>query len=161
MRLSAKGFVVDPAGRLLLLDCVDPARPGVRWWELPGGGLEAGEDEVEALVRELVEETGIVVGRSAVGTLQWTQESTFQHRGTRRWARCHGYVVRVPSAAADAAAEGLALTDDEQGTILGQRWWTADELALTADRFFPRELPAVAVRVLAGERVDQDFDAWD
>jgi len=45
--LSVKGFVLDVGGRLLLLDCADPARPGVRWWELPGGGVEPGEDEVD------------------------------------------------------------------------------------------------------------------
>lgn len=157
MRLSAKGFVVDAEGRLLLLDCVDPARPGVRWWELPGGGVEAGEDEVDALVREVEEETGLVVERADVGELLWTQESTFLHRGERRWARCHGRVVHArPQPSAEPA-----LMEDEQDTILGRRWWTPAELATTTERFFPRELPALASRVLSGERVDQPFDAWD
>ena len=78
MRLSAKAFLVDDGGRLLLLDCTDPARPGVRWWELPGGGVEPGEDEVDALVREVREETGFTVEPVDVGPLVWTQESTFQ-----------------------------------------------------------------------------------
>ncbi len=157
MRLSAKGFVVDPDGRLLLLDCVDPARPDVRWWELPGGGVEPGEDEVDALVREVCEETGMVVGREAVGPLLWTQDSTFLHRGERRWARCHGRVVR----AGTQALGDPALRDDEQDTILGLRWWTAAELAASAERFFPRGLPGLVPRVLAGERVDEPFDTWD
>ena len=157
MRLSAKGFVVDPEDRLLLLDCADPARPGMRWWELPGGGVEAGEDEVDALVRELLEETGLVVDRSTVGPLLWTQESTFQFRGTRHWTRCHGRVVRTSSQPVDP----LALTDDEQGSILGQRWWSLSELAGSSERFFPRELPELVPSVLAGRRVDQPFDAWD
>ena len=157
MRLSAKGFVVDPDGRLLLLDCADPARPGLRWWELPGGGVEPGEDEVDALVRELLEETGLVVDRAAVGPLLWTQESTFLFRGRRYWSRCHGRVVRSAPGQLDA----LALTDDEQGSILGQRWWTAAELAVSKERFFPRELPVLLPQVLAGERVDQPFDTWD
>jgi len=157
VRLSAKGFVVDEAGRLLLLDCADPARPGVRWWELPGGGVEPGEDEVDALVREVLEETGLVADPAQVGPLAWTQESTFLHRGERRFTRCHGRVVRISLNNAVA----LALTDDEQGTILGQRWWAPEELALSAGRFFPRHLPALLPRVLAGERVDEPFDAWD
>ena len=158
MRLSAKAFVVDGAGRLLLLDCTDPDRAGVRWWELPGGGVEPDEDEVEALVREVLEETGLVVDPSAVGPLQWTQESTFLFRSVRRWSRCHGRVVRLPDPAAAAAP---VLTDDEQGSILGSRWWTAQELAATTERFFPRAVPALLPRVLAGERVDEPFDVWD
>ena len=157
MRLSAKGFVVDEQDRLLLLDCVDPARPDVRWWELPGGGVEPGEDEVDALVREVLEETGLQVGPDAVGPLVWTQESTFLHRGQRRWARCHGRVVRVSPGTPTA----LALTDEETDTILGQRWWTPAELAATQARFFPRHVPRLLPRVLAGERVDDPFDAWD
>ena len=157
MRLSAKAFLVDADDRLLLLDCVDPARPHVRWWELPGGGVEPGEDEVDALVREVLEETGLAVDRSAVGPLVWTQESTFLHRGERRTTRCHGRVVR---ASAQAPATPV-LTVDEQGTILGQRWWTRAELAAAEDRFFPRSLPALLDRLLAGERVDEPFDRWD
>jgi 8-oxo-dGTP pyrophosphatase MutT (NUDIX family) len=157
VRLSAKAFVVDGAGRLLLLDCTDPARPDVRWWELPGGGVEPGEDEVTATVREVLEETGISVDPSTVGPLVWTQESTFLHRGERRFTRCHGRVVRVtPGALAD-----VALTDDEQGTILGQCWFTVAELAVPGQRFFPRNVVALLPRVLAGERVDEPFDAWD
>jgi 8-oxo-dGTP pyrophosphatase MutT (NUDIX family) len=157
VRLSAKAFVVDEAGRLLLLDCTDPARPDVRWWELPGGGVEDGEDEVTATVREVLEETGLAVDPAAVGPLVWTQESTFLHRGERRWSRCHGRVVTVTP----GTAAGLALTDDEQGTILGQRWFSPAELAASRDRFFPRNLPSLLGRVLAGERVDEPFDAWD
>ena len=157
MRLSAKAFVVDEAGRLLLLDCTDPARPDVRWWELPGGGVEPGEDEVTATVREVLEETGLAVQPDAVGPLVWTQESTFLHRGERRYTRCHGRVVRVTAGSTAA----LALTDDEQGTILGQRWFTPAELAEPGRRFFPRSVVTLLPRVLAGERVDEPFDAWD
>jgi 8-oxo-dGTP pyrophosphatase MutT (NUDIX family) len=158
LRLSAKAFLVDGAGRLLLLDCADPDRPGVRWWELPGGGVEPGEDEVEALVREVLEETGLRVDPAAVGPLQWTQESTFVFRSVRRWSRCHGRVVRLPEAGAAAAT---VLTDDEQGSILGARWWSPQELAAPGARFFPRGVPALLPRVLAGERVDEPFDVWD
>ena len=158
MRLSAKAFVVDGAGRLLLLDCTDPHRPDVRWWELPGGGVEPGEDEVHALVREVLEETGIVVDPAAVGPLQWTQESTFLFRSVRRFSRCHGRVVRLLE---PGAADAPVLTDDEQGSILGLRWWTLQELADTDARFFPRAVPELLPRLLAGERVDEPFDAWD
>ncbi len=158
MRLSVKGFVVDRAGRLLLLECTDPDRPHLRWWELPGGGVEPGEDEVDALVRELREETGLAVPRDAVGPLQHTQDTTFEFRSARHHSRCHARLVRL----ADPAAAALpVLTDDEQGSILGSRWWTPAELAGSSERFFPRSVPALLPRLLAGERVDEPYDTWD
>ena len=156
MRLSSKAFLLDPDGRLLLLDSTDPAEPGSSWWELPGGGVEDGEDEVAALVREVLEETGLSVRVEDVGPLLWTQESTFTWRGARHLTRCHGRVVRVH----DTTAAAPLLTDVEQGTILGQRWWTAAELLAHPGRFYPRHLPALLPRVLRGERVDEPFDTW-
>lgn len=49
----------DPAGRLLL---VRRARePAAGTWSLPGGRVEAGESAEAAIVREMAEETGLVV----------------------------------------------------------------------------------------------------
>jgi hypothetical protein len=76
----------------------------------------------------------------------------------RRRTRCHARLVRLP---APAAAIAPVLTDDEQGSILGMRWWTPGELAGSAERFFPGSLPTVLPRLLAGERVDEPFDVWD
>jgi hypothetical protein len=59
------------------------------------------------------------------------------------------------------AAKAPALMEDERDTILGQRWWSLAELAASTERFFPRSLPVLAPVVLAGERVDEPFDAWD
>lgn len=157
MRLSAKAFLVDPAGRLLLLDCVDPADPATTWWELPGGGVEPGEGEIDALVREVLEETGLTVDPAAVGPLVWTQESTFTWLGRRHESRCHGRVVRV----GELAVGDTELTAMEQGTILGMRWWTLEELAAHDGRFFPRSMPELLPRLLAGERVDEPFDHWN
>ena len=157
MRLSSKAFLLDPHGRLLLLDSTDPARPGTRWWELPGGGVEAGESEVDALVREVLEETGLRVDPADVGPLAWTQEATFQWLGRRHTTRLHGRLARVP----DARVAATALTPEERGTILGQRWWTPAELLATGERFFPRHTPSLLPRLLAGERVDEPFDVWD
>lgn len=142
-------------GRLLLLDCTDPADPATAWWELPGGGPEAGESEVDALVREVGEETGYAVDPTSVGPLQWTQDSTFTHLGRRRHARCHGYLARATTAGP------TALMPDEHGTILGQRWWTLDEVVVHDGLFFPSTLPTLLPRVLAGERVDEPYDVWN
>jgi 8-oxo-dGTP diphosphatase len=51
--------VVDEAGRLLLVLRGRPPAEGT--WSLPGGRVEAGEDDVAAVAREVLEETGLVV----------------------------------------------------------------------------------------------------
>lgn len=54
------GAVVhDETGRLLLVRRRNP--PGAGLWSVPGGRVEAGEDDVRAVAREVAEETGLRV----------------------------------------------------------------------------------------------------
>ena len=46
----------------------DPGVPGSRWWVTPGGGVDPGESEEEAAVRELAEETDMVDGLAYAGS---------------------------------------------------------------------------------------------
>ncbi|HEY9413862.1 MAG TPA: NUDIX domain-containing protein [Pseudonocardia sp.] len=52
-------IVHDRVGRLLLIQ--RGREPGRGLWSLPGGRVEAGESEPDALVREMDEETGLRV----------------------------------------------------------------------------------------------------
>jgi 8-oxo-dGTP pyrophosphatase MutT (NUDIX family) len=61
--------VLDVGERLLLFHTHDPVDPGLgQWWELPGGGIEDGETYLEAAIRELAEEAGIVVSADQVSS---------------------------------------------------------------------------------------------
>jgi 8-oxo-dGTP diphosphatase len=53
------GLTYDAEGRLLLVRRAND--PGRGRWSLPGGRVEPGEDDAAALVREMAEETGLVV----------------------------------------------------------------------------------------------------
>jgi ADP-ribose pyrophosphatase YjhB (NUDIX family) len=53
------GLAYDHSGRLLLVQRAN--EPGRGLWSLPGGRVEQGEDDAAALVREMAEETGLVV----------------------------------------------------------------------------------------------------
>ncbi|MEU8374306.1 NUDIX domain-containing protein [Micromonospora sp. NPDC048894] len=56
-RFAAYGLVTDPDGRVLLT-MIAPGYPGAGLWHLPGGGTDHGEQPVDGLLRELVEESG-------------------------------------------------------------------------------------------------------
>ncbi len=55
-RIGVYALIFDDEGRVLL-----GHRRDVDWWNLPGGGMEAGETVDEALCREVREETGLEV----------------------------------------------------------------------------------------------------
>jgi 8-oxo-dGTP diphosphatase len=54
--VSVAGVVVDQAGRVLVVQRRDNGR-----WEAPGGILELGETFEEGVIREVAEETGVLV----------------------------------------------------------------------------------------------------
>lgn len=53
------GLAYDDEGRLLVVRRAN--EPGRGLWSIPGGRVEAGEDDAAALVREMREETGLEI----------------------------------------------------------------------------------------------------
>lgn len=57
----AVALLVDPQGRVLLMERDEFAPRAANLWGMVGGHVEDGEDFDEAIIRELEEETGLVV----------------------------------------------------------------------------------------------------
>lgn len=53
-QISVKGLYLNAEGKALLFK-----ERGKNTWDLPGGKVESGEDLIEALVRECIEELGV------------------------------------------------------------------------------------------------------
>jgi 8-oxo-dGTP diphosphatase len=51
--------VLDPTGRLLVVQRANP--PAAGQWSIPGGRVEPGESALDAVVREVREETGLAI----------------------------------------------------------------------------------------------------
>jgi len=102
-------IVFDRQGRLLMIQRGHD--PGAGLWSIPGGRIEPGETDEQALVRELLEETNlqVMVGRM-VGRVRREGPS--------------GTVIDIRDYAATVAAGTLCAGDDAADA----RWVTAAEL---------------------------------
>src|SRR5882724_7170629 len=69
-RVPCVGAIIeDEAGRLLLIRRRN--EPGAGLWSVPGGRIEPGETDQQAVVREVAEETGLQVSCGAlVGSVE-------------------------------------------------------------------------------------------
>lgn len=102
--------IKDGTGRLLLIQ--RGHEPGKGLWSVPGGRIEAGESDADALVREVREETGlVVVPGGLIGSV-------------RRPADAAGSVFDIRDYAAEVTGGTLVPGDDADGAI----WAGPDEL---------------------------------
>lgn len=135
-RRAARVMLVDAADRILLLRGGDPARPGLRWWFTPGGGLEHAESPAEGAARELYEETGLRVDPADLGEPRWHQVTHFSY-DTRDYRQEQDFFLfRVPQWQVDTAG----FDADEKLTIDEHRWFSVDEIEASDELIYPEEL---------------------
>jgi len=102
--------VADGEGRLLMIK--RGHEPGAGLWSIPGGRIEPGETDAEALAREMTEETGLTV---QVGRLI----------GRVRRPGLNGAVIDIRDYAATVTGGTLRAGDDAADA----RWVAPGELA--------------------------------
>ncbi|WP_244317203.1 NUDIX hydrolase [Micromonospora terminaliae] len=158
-REAVRLVVLDATGRVLLFHTRDPDHPRLgTWWELPGGGLDPGETYLEAAVRELREEAGIVVAPAQVGAPTWRRRASFRHRQRRHLQDEVVVPVRLPGPGPDVdEADRL---DYEVEDYFGFRWWPVADVVAEQPRCYPGRLPELLPAFLAGEEIDEPFELW-
>ncbi len=119
--------MIDSRDRVLLVHIRFP--DGFSGWILPGGGIEDGESHREALIRELIEETG--VPEVFVGPALWSQTTRHPGMGGGRWDGQHNTTYLVPCH--DFEPEPT-MTPEELAAehVAGVQWWSVAEIAAAA-----------------------------
>ncbi|MBD5787594.1 NUDIX domain-containing protein [Cellulosimicrobium terreum] len=150
-RRAARVLLVDAADRLLLVRGHDVDQPERSWWFTVGGGVDEGEDELAAAVREVQEETGLVLDPSALAGPVWTRSAIFDFY---RW-HCRQDEVFYLARLDGDVAEGDALsrdgwTDIELDVVDELRWWSLAELRQVEIEVFPAGLVDLVEPLLTG-----------
>lgn len=133
---------------MLLLRMQRPDRPG-EFWLLPGGGIKPDEDRLDALRREVWEETGFALRTEP--RLLWRRVHRFG-RGINEGlpiTEQHEDIYLVRARRFEPTAHHNPETS-EVGIFHEFRWWSVSELRdATNHQFAPRSLPGLIEDLVA------------
>ncbi len=148
-RRAARVIVLDDAGRVLLVRGHDADQPERSWWFTVGGGIDPGETEVDAALRELREEAGLELAAADLEGPVMTRAGIFHFYAESCRQDEVFFVARVPAGHEPSDA---GWTEIERDLLDEMRWLTPAELRAQPLEVFPTALPDV-VEALA--------DGWD
>ena len=148
-RQAVRALILSEADQsVLLLRMQRPDGPG-DFWLLPGGGIKTDEDRLDALRREVWEETGFAV--SDEPRLLWRRVHRFG-RGIEEGlptTEQHEDIYLVPAPRFEPTARNNPEAS-EVGIFHEFRWWSATALrAATGHQFAPRTLPHLVEELVA------------
>lgn len=158
-RDAVRVVLVDAQGSILLLHTRDLSNSDFgSAWELPGGGVEAGESFVAAAAREVKEETGIELDATCIAPPTWRREVVYSYRGEHRLQRESIALVRLKCVAPAVAATLRVAFESEDH--FEHRWWASLDIETSSELFFPRSLPKQLARLLRGEQIVEPLEVW-
>ena len=139
-RRAARVILLDDSDRVLLLRGHDVDQPERGWWFTVGGGIDTGEDARAAAVREVREETGLVLEPAELVGPVFTRSAVFDFFAESCRQDEEIFLARVVVRADDAALSREGWTDLELDVLDELRWWELDALRLVTEEIFPEGL---------------------
>lgn len=153
-RQAARVVLINDLDQIFLIKSVDPADPAKPpWWEIPGGGIERGENSADAANRELHEEAGI--GDAQVGPVVWTQYVEFDFGG---YHFEQDEVIHVARTTERNINRPQGLEALEVLAFQEARWWTLEEITNADVGFLPPRLPELLPQLVDGPLPDPPLD---
>ncbi|MCY3857653.1 MAG: NUDIX domain-containing protein [Gammaproteobacteria bacterium] len=147
IRHAVRALILSDTNEVLLLRMAHPTR-GSEFWLLPGGGVRSNEDPVDALRREVWEETGFDLSDSP--KLIWRRSHRFE-RGFEESASAidqHERIYLVKSRRFEPSADNNP-DPSRVGVFYEFRWWSVASLNKAIDELFaPRSLPRLVQRLV-------------
>ncbi len=152
-RPAARVVLLDRDNRIFMINSYDPgdaSKPA--WWEIPGGGIDAGETAEQAARREIVEETGIT--EFELGPCIWTQQCEFTFAGY--FFDSEEWIYVAWSDGGEYNPQGLEYF--EALAFKGAKWWDVDELLASDEPVLPPRLREFLAPVIQGVLPDEPID---
>lgn len=136
-RYASRILLFEPDGRVLLFLEEFPDLPGRAKWITPGGGAEDGESPHETAVRELYEETGLLVPR--LGPIVHSYGFPVNRPGAKHSRSHWDFFVHEVDELFEPSNENW--TDEELETVKDIAWWSAEDLRELERGYAPFDLP--------------------
>ena len=154
-RRAVRAVFLTPEGLILLMKMEEPCT-GHYFWITPGGAIEEGESPEVALGREVEEETGLP--DIEAGPVIWTRDHQFRWDGQEYSQREAYYLVETARVNPHMDREPAP---DEWSAFRGFRWWSAEEIRTSQERFGPRHLAILLQDLIDNGPPKEAVDAGD
>jgi 8-oxo-dGTP pyrophosphatase MutT (NUDIX family) len=136
-------LLFDRENRILLFLTKAPDTSGIARWLTPGGGVDPGETQHDAAVRELYEETGLRI--DDLGVPVWSHDfDVAWDDADHDTGHAEFYTAVVDTF--EPSSEHW--TEEEHVDVLAHKWWTLSELIGTDEPYEPKELVNLVRRQL-------------
>jgi len=156
IRYTVRAILINEQKHILLMKLednitIDNSRPDDHFWVTIGGTIEKGEDEIQALKREVQEEAGIY--NFVIGRLAFYGEHTllFHHFPVRHFEKFYFVNTKEESTHQDN------LTENEKKVFRDVRFWSIQQLLCTDEIVYPRSLAQELANAFSGGLIPKEI----